>query len=450
MTATAIATATADAVPVAPGRLPVIGHALAFRKDPIGFLTSLSEIGELVKVYLGPVQTFVVTSPRLAHQMLVTDSAGYDKGRLFDMLRRTVGNGLLTSEGAFNRRQRRLMQPGFSSKRIADYVGIMRRRTEDMMAGWQSGDVIDVQRMTDELSLGIGVETLFNTDLCATAVDTVRECLPIILKGVVARTVLPDVVCKLPVPALRRITRAEQRIRDAIGTIIEAYRADDTDRGDMLTALLAARDENGQGMTDEQVRDELVTLVLAAAETTSSVLASVFYRISENPEVDRKVAAEIDGHLAGRPIEYDDMKKLPYTLNMLSEVLRLDIPADWFSRRTTKEMVLGETELPARTELMYSIPALHRNPEVYPDPERFDPDRWVSRPARDLPKGSYIPFGSGSRICIGNAFAWSELTTVTATVLSKWKLTVAPGAKPERLHRITTHFADLPMTITAR
>jgi cytochrome P450 len=203
-------------------------------------------------------------------------------------------------------------------------------------------------------------------------------------------------------------------------------------------------------MTDEQVRDELVTLVLAAAETTSSVLASVFYRLSENPDVSRKVCAEIDELLAGSPVQYEHVRNLPYTLNMLSEVLRLDIPADWFMRRATKDVVMGNTLLPAGSELIYSIPTLHLNPDVYDDPYRFDPDRWVRKPARDLPKGSYIPFSSGSRMCIGNAFAWSELVVVVSTVLSKWRLAVAPGPTPERLHRITTHFKTLPMTVTAR
>ncbi|WP_166459591.1 cytochrome P450 [Amycolatopsis pithecellobii] len=440
-----------DTIPIAPGKIPALGHALAFRKDPINFLTSLSAIGELVKVYLGPVQTYAVTSPRVVYQLLVTEAAHFENGRIFDKMRGFFGNGLITSNGAFHRRQRRLIQPAFSQKNITTYTEVMRREIGELVASWQEGTVVDIQAATDDLSLRIGVATLFKTELGTSAKETVKECLPVVLRGLLVRTLLPDVVFKLPIPGIQRLNDAERRLRAAIGEIIRTYRADGADHEDILSALLAARDdETGEGMSDAEVLDEVVSLVLAATETNSSVLASFFYRLAEHPEIADRVSAEIDGVLGGRQVQYEDLTKFKHTLNALSEVLRLDMPVDMFMRRATEEVVIGETRLPAGSEFIFSIPALHRNPDVYPDPLQFDPDRWIRRPARDLPRGSYIPFGTGGRICVGNAFAWAELTVVATTVLAKWRLTVAPGAKPKRVHQASTHFTSLPMALEAR
>jgi cytochrome P450 len=445
------ATRSHTAVPVVPGRLPLLGHALAFRKDPVRFLTNLREHGGLVKMFMGPLPVVAVTSPELVYQMLVTDSASYDKGRLFDKLQRVVGNGVLTSNGTFHREQRRLMQPAFQRKMVARYAEVMRARTEEMVAVWQPGQVVNVQRAVDDLALGIGVSTLFTSTLSTNTLDVIKECLPVMLNGVLARTVLPDSVFRLPAPVIRRMNLAEQRLRASVDEIIRTYRADGEDHGDLLTVLLTARDEDtGRGMTDEQVRDELVTLMLAAAETTSSVLASLFCRLAQNPVAERKVLAEIDGVLAGRAVGFEVIPSFDYLGRVLNEVLRLDVPGDLFMRRAITDVTLGDTLLPAGTEFLYSIPSLHRNPEFYPDPDAFDPDRWLRRPARELPRGSYIPFSIGSRGCLGQSFAWTELNVIATTVLSRWRLSIEPGVTPVQRHHVTTHFTNLTMVVEQR
>jgi cytochrome P450 len=447
---TTIAT-TSPAVPIAPGRLPLIGHTLSFRKNPVFFLSSLRDFGEIVKIYLGPLPVYFVTSPGLVHRMLVTDSGSYDKGRLFDKLRSFVGNGLITSDGPFHMRQRRLIQPAFQHKLNALYADVMRAKTEEMVANWKPGMTIDLQRAFDELTLGVGVSALFSSELGKESVDIVRRCLPIVLRGVLGRTVLPDFVFRLPAPPVRRLNEAEHSLRGVVEDIIRAYRADGEDHGDVLTMLLAARDDDtGQIMTDEQVRDELITLMLAAAETTGGVLASLFFRLSQAPEVEAKLCAELDEILGRRPVEYDDIAAFQYLPHVLNEVLRMDMPSDMFMRRPTVDVTLGGVRLRAGTELMFSVPALHRDPAIYPEPHRFDPDRWARKPARSLPRGAFIPFGMGTRQCIGLSFAWTELSLVAAAVLSRWKVAIAPSARPVQVHRATTHFNDLMVTVEPR
>jgi cytochrome P450 len=436
---------------VAPGKLPVIGHAKEFRTDPIDFLAELPKLGELVRVYLGPLRTYAVTSPDLVYQMLVTDAAQFEKGRIFDMMRGFFGNGLVTSSGPFHRRQRRLIQPAFNKKMIAEYVDVMRHKAAEMVDSWAAGETIDLQAAADDLALSIGVASLFDAELSDADAEMFKEALRAVLRGLVARVLLPDAVFKLPIPAVRRVNEAERRLRAAVEGIIRARRADSTVRGDLLSELLAARDDDtGLGMTDPQVLDEVVSLILASTETSSSILASLFYRLSEHPEIADRMRAEIDEVVGDGPIEYEHLARLSYTYNVLSEVLRLDMPVDMFMRRSTEEVVMGQTRLPPGSEFIFSIPALHRNPHVFPEPRSFDPDRWVRRPARDLPRGAYIPFGAGFTICIGNSFGLAELAVVAVAVLEKWRLAVVPGERPKRVHRASTHFTSLRMVVQAR
>lgn len=439
-------------VVVAPGRLPIVGHALALQRRPLEFLESLNSYGDVVKIYLGHLPVYVVTSPELVHQMLVTEAGSFDKGRLFDKMRGFVGNGILTSGGELHRRQRRLLQPAFHRERITHYVKVMRETTETLAATWRPGQVVEMQGAIDELSLGVAAAALFSSELGRHAVDEVQRCLPIVLRGVVARTLSPvEVLHKLPTPGNRRFIAAEARVRRVIDGVIEAYRADGTDCGDLLSMVLAARDaDTGQGMTDVQARDELVTLLLAAAETTASTLGSFFHELGRHPSIEHRVSTELREVLDGRAIDYGDIARLEYTQRVLTEVLRLYMPTDMLMRRTATDVTLGDTRLPAGTELLFSIPVLHRDPVFYPDPLTFDPDRWLRQPVKDLPRGAYIPFGGGNRQCIGNTFALTEMMVVAATILSRWELTPVPGSKPRRIHRGVSRLSRLPMIARPR
>jgi cytochrome P450 len=439
-------------VPVAPGKLPVLGHALNWRRNPIDFIRSLRSDGtDIVKVYMGPVPVYFVLDHELVYQILVGGAAGFDKGRLFDKLRGAIGNGLINSDGAFHLRQRRLMQPVFHRTMLDIYARVMTAKAQETAARLNAGDVVDMQQEADDLSLEIAVCTLFSADIGVAGRNAVVDCLPVILRSVIKRTVLPEFLVKLPTPGMRRLKKADRTLHDVVQKVIDAYRADGEDHGDLLSVLIAAHDdETGSGMTDQQLHDEVLTLMLAATEGSSAVLAALLHRLAENPDVETRVLAEIDEVLGGRTIQVDDITRLGYLANVLAEVLRLDPPTDVIMRRTTKELTLGGVVFPAGTELAFSAPTLHRDPRVFEDPLTFDPDRWERTPLRSLPRGAYVPFGVGVRQCIGNAYALTELTVVAVTLLSKWKFAVAPGTRPEQLHRATTHFKNLMMTVEPR
>jgi cyclooctat-9-en-7-ol 5-monooxygenase len=244
---------------------------------------------------------------------------------------------------------------------------------------------------------------------------------------------------------------ANTRFRRVVDEVIRSYRSDDVDRGDLLSMVLAARDEEtGRGMTDTQARDELQTLLLAGAETTASALGGLFHQVGRQPAVARRLHAELDEVLGGRPLGYDDIARLEYTRCVVDEALRLDLPVWMTMRRTTEEVSLGGTRLPAGAEILLSFPVVHRDPDVYPDPLSFDPDRWLRQRPRDLPPGAYLPFAAGNRKCIGDHFAWMELMVTVTVIGARWRLEPAPGPQPKRIYRTVTRMRRLRMTAVPR
>jgi cytochrome P450 len=401
-------TAPSVSVPVAPGRLPLAGHAFALQRDPLGFLSSLTRLGGVVRIHLGPLPVHVVTRPELVHQMLVTDVASFEKGRLNDKARPFLGNGIMTSGGDLHRRQRRLMQPAFHREMISGYVAVMNDKARALAASWSPGQVVDLQEALDELALRVVASTLFGSELGRRAVAEIQASLPVVARGATIRTLSPaGWLARIPTPGNRRFNAANAGIRTVIDDVIAGYRAGGADHGDLLSMVLAARDADGQGMTDVQARDELVTLLLTGAETAASALGSAFHELGRHPDLQARVRAELRQELAGGPAGPGDIPRLGYTRRVLTETLRLHNPAWILMRRATTRVTLGGASLPAGTELLFSIPALHRDPVLYPSPAAFDPDRWLRRPVKDLPRGAYLPFGVGSRQCIGNSYAWA-------------------------------------------
>ncbi|MCP2249498.1 cytochrome P450 [Lentzea aerocolonigenes] len=408
-------------VPVAPGRLPFLGHTLPMLRKRFQFTSNLRAQGDLVEIYLGPMRTVFVASPQLMHQVLVTDAPKFHKGRMFDKFRPFMGNGLAMSNGPFHLRQRRMMQPAFHRDRIAGYANTMIRATRELVDDWRPGEVRRIEEDMQGLAITIVGEALFSTEIGERAIDEARRSISTIVEKGIVRALSPGFVEKLPIPANREFDAAIARMRAIVQEVIASWRADGTDHGDLLSTLMLARDEAGEPMTDQQVFDEVITLLSAGIETTALALAWIFHEIAANPAVEQRVLTEIDEVLSGRPVTFDDVPKLTYVGQVATEVLR-KYPLWLLMRRVVEDVDLGGVHLAPGTELIISPHAMHHNPQHYPDPERFDPDRWTPERARQLPKGAFVPFGGGIHQCIGNHFALTEIVIAVATVCSRYRL----------------------------
>jgi cytochrome P450 len=439
--------------PVVPGRLPLLGHTMSLLDRPFSFLSSLRSHGEVVRIYLGPLPVYLVTTPELAWQVLAIDADKFDKGMVFDKIRPLFGNGILNSDGDFHRRQRRLVQPAFHRKQIAGYVQTMARAAADLVESWRPGDVVAVDKRMENLALTIVGRALFSTDLGRHVVAEAQRSMPILAKYVIVRAFSPTLVERLPIPANRRFDEAATRFRRVVAEVIAAARAEGKDHGDVLSMLLRARDEGtGEGMSDQQVHDEVVTILTAGSETTAVALAWFFHELGQHPEIEQRFHAEIDQVLAGRPVGdlgLDDIPRLEYTDRIISEVLR-KYPLLILMRRARTDLDLGSVRIPRGTEVALSQYAIHHDPSLYPEPARFDPDRWLPDRATRLPNGAFIPFGAGVRHCPGHSFARTEIAIVAATVAARWRLVPVAG-KPVHPKLSTTMRPNrLPMVATPR
>lgn len=430
-------------VAVAPGRWPFLGHTPALLRQRSAFTDSLHAHGEIVKLQLGPMPAYFVTSPRLAQEVLVNAGPKFRKGVMFDKFKPFVGNGLVLSNGDFHRRQRRLMQPAFHRDRLTAYAETMRRAATELSDSWSPGEVRLIDEDLQGLAVTIVGEALFSTELGKAAVAEARRSIYLIIQQGMIRALSPKFVEKLPIPGNRRFDEAIGRMQDIVVEVIRDWRTESEDRGDLLSTLLLA------GMTDEQARDEVLTLLTAGIETTALALSWTFHELGRHPDVEARVHAEVDEVLGGRPVTVDDITRLTYVRQVVDEVLRC-YPLWMLMRRTLEEVELGGVRVPAGAEVIVSPHALHHDPASFPDPDRFDPGRWEPARSADLPKGAFVPFGAGNRQCIGNRFAQNEIVITVATVAARWRLVPVPG-RPVRVKFTSAAYPDsLPMTAVPR
>jgi cytochrome P450 len=405
----------------------------------------------VVRFRLGPQTVYWVNRPDLVRQVL-TDAGTFDKGMQADKLRIVVGDGLVTSMGEYHLRHRRLMQPAFHRARIEGYVGTMRDYTVDAVRRWRDGERIEADRRFAELTLQVVGKTLFSTTLGNAAVDEVMRSMPLVMHGVGLRIRDPfGLRGLLPTPANREFEAAIGRLRDVVDRIVAGYRAAGVDHGDVVSMLLLARDERtGEGLTDSEIRDEVLTLLAAGHETTANALSWAVRHLGQRPDLEARVHAEVDAVLGDRPVSYEDIPALAFVHSVVLETLRLYPPAWILTRRTTAATTLGGVELPAGASVYFAPYALQRDPAAYPDPDAFDPDRWASDGTGLPQRPSFVPFGGGRRQCIGDVFALTELVVVLATIAQRWRLVPVPGV-PVRVDSTTVLKPDrLPMTAHRR
>jgi cytochrome P450 len=399
------------------------------RRDPLQFFWNVARTyGDLAAVRLGGERIYVVSDPQAVKDILVTNNRNFTKSRGLERAKRLLGNGLLTSEGAMHLRQRRLMQPAFHRDRIANYAAAMVEYARSMRDGWTPGATLDIAREMNRLTLSIVGKTLFDVDVEHQAAE-VGEALSDVL-GNFWTMLLPfsDVIERLPIPRLRRARLARGRLDAIIYRMIADRRASGRDRGDLLSMLLVAQDEDDGGvMTDQQVRDEAMTIFLAGHETTANALMWTWYLLSQSPEAEAKLHAEIDRVLSGRLPSLADIGSLGYVERVVTESMRLYPPAWIIGRRAIADYPIGAFVAPARSILIMSPFIVQRDARHFPEPERFDPDRWTPAFRAALPRFAYFPFGGGPRQCIGESFAWMELVLLVSTIAQRWRMRLVPG-----------------------
>lgn len=406
--------------------------ALAITRRPLDFLPSLArDFGDIAAIHLGRQSIVLLSHPDQVRDVLVTHARQFHKGRGLERAKVLLGEGLLTSEDEFHLRQRRLAQPAFHRARITAYGETMAAYAERRGNRWRHGEVIDVAREMAAYTLAVVGKTLFDADIEGEAHEIGEALAAAIVAFNFAVLPFGELLLKLPFPASRRFVRGRDRLDAIIYRLIAERRRSGDDRGDLLSMLLLAHDTegDGSGMSDGQLRDEALTLLLAGHETTANLLTWAFYLLSQNPVAEARLHAELDV-LGDAPLAAGDVTRLPYARAVIAETMRLYPPAWIVGRRALTEFVVGDVRIPPRAIVLMSQWIVHRDPRWWPDAEAFQPERWLAGgsaldPAR--PRFSYFPFGAGTRVCIGEQFAWMEGTLGLAAFARKWRLRVAEG-----------------------
>ncbi len=418
-----------------PRGLPLLGSALAFGRDPLDFLTRTARTyGDVARITFGPGKIYQISHPELIEQVLVANNRIFPKEDI-EQMRGSLdyllfGTGLLTSNGEFWLRQRRLAQPAFHRQRVVGYSEATVESAHRMLAGWSDGQALDVHEEMMRLTLEIVGRTLFGSEV-STEASEVGESLGVVMDVSADSLGKPfQLPYTVPTPSNRRFVAAVRRLEAVIARMISERRATDADTGDLLSMLLHARDEDGSRMDDRQLRDELITLFLAGHETTALALSWTWYLLAQHPEAEARLHQELDRVLGGRAPTMADLPELRYTELVLRESMRLYPPAWILSGRVAaRDTELGGFQIPAGSVMSVSQWVVHRDPRFFPQAERFLPERWEGDLEKRLPRFAYFPFGGGPRLCIGQAFAMMEATLILAAVAQRFRLALVPGQR---------------------
>src|SRR5262245_11776758 len=400
------------------------------------FTDTTRQYGDVWGMRIGNFRSFFISHPDLIEDVLVNNARLYHKGRILQANKYLFGEGLLTAEGDFWLRQRRLAQPAFHRERIAAYAATMADYTAQMLAAWRNGEERDVHEEMMNLALRIVGKTLFDADVTRDAKE-VGETLDMLLKiaSNFGRTVL--VPLWVPTPRNLRAKAGVRRIEKIIYRIIAQRRASGRDTGDLLSTLLQVQDEDGTRMNDRQLRDETITLFLAGHETTASTLSWTWWLLAQNPAVEKRFHEELHGVLCGRAPTMDDLPKLTYLGHVLTESLRLYPPAWGMARLAEEEHEIAGYPVKPGYGVAMAQWVVHRDARWFDAPLEFRPERWENGLAKQLPRFAYFPFGGGPRQCIGNTFALMEASVMLATIGQKFQLDLVPGQDVKPMASIT-------------
>ncbi len=420
--------------PVGPPGNIVFGNLRELQRDPLGFFMSVhKQYGDIVRYRIATLTTFLVVHPDYVKRVLQDNHTNYTKDVLdYKVLKWIVEEGVLLSDHALWLRQRRLMQPAFHRQRIAGLGAMMAQCAHELAESWEAagtaGQVFDINAEMTRVTMRIVGLALFSLDV-GDAVETVGRTFTALDKELIRRfrtgLFLPPV---LPTPRDRAFQANRRELDGVVNTIIAQRRASGDDKHDLLGMLLSARDEDtGEGMNDDQLRAEVKTLLLAGHETTANALTWVWYLVSQHPEVEAKLHAELAAVLGGRLPGVEDLPRLTYTRMVIEEALRLYPPAWIVARKAQQGDTFGEYQVPPGSSILISTYVTHRHAEFWDDPERFDPERFSPERSEKRHRYAYFPFGGGPRQCIGNTFALMEAQLILATIAQRYRLRLVPG-----------------------
>jgi cytochrome P450 len=447
MSAPSPATAPLSPLPLPPGPKGqfLVGNALQLAGHWSGYSARCArEFGGVVFYRFFHVPVVMVSEPDAVEAVLVRNASNFLKSRDYAAIRSFLGNGLLTSEGSFWQTQRQLIQPAFRHENIAIYAQIMSDSAATLLDGWNDGETRDIHHEMSWLTLDVVAKSLFGAKVAhdsrfiGTEIATVMERF---LSQATMSFLLPE---WMPLPKGPRLLRSRKRLNKVIQSIISERRAHPIDSTDLLQMLLDAQDEHGTRMTDEQLRDEIMTLFMAGHETTANALCWTWYLLAQNPEAERKLHEELDGVLCGAAPTLADLPRLPFTEMVVKESMRLYPPAWGIGRKAIQDFELNGFRIPAGTNVFLMQWITHRDERWFPEPDKFAPERWRDDPIRrgKLPRFAYFPFGGGPRVCIGVGFAMMEATLLLATIAQRYSLSLPPDSKVTPFFSITLRPKD--------
>ena len=438
-------------VPPGPSAFPLLGHVVGLLRDPLAFLTQLTrEYGDVATFYLGRTPAVFINHPALIERVI--RDRDFERG---EHTRRglavLLGQGLLSLEGAPHLRHRRLMQPAFHRERIERYVSIMADETYATISRWRDGELLDLREQCMRLTFAIVARCLVNADTqrAATRVDAIlQRVLPPVTNSTMLSRIAPFHLPPLFGPGTHRSIR---ELHELVDGMVRERRSEGGDRGDLLSMLLASRDEDGSALSDDDVRAEALTILLAGHDTTAHTLNWAGYLLATHPEIQQAVANEVRTVAGDRRLTSADLMRLTLVDRVIRETLRLYPPAWWADRACSSAVELGGFEVPANRVVVFSAYVTQRDPRNFAQPDRFDPDRFSPERAAAIPDGAYVPFGAGVHTCIGNTFAMAEARMILAALAQRFALR---ALHPERVRPralVTLGMAEpFPVVLTAR
>ncbi|MEU4654458.1 cytochrome P450 [Streptomyces sp. NPDC023723] len=422
-------TAAASEPPPAGGGLPLLGHGLKLVRDPLAFMARLRDHGDVVRLRLGPKTVYAVTAPHLTGALALSPDYVI-AGPLWESLESLLGKeGVATANGPMHRRQRRTIQPAFRLDAIPGYGPIMAEEAYALVRRWSDGQVLDITSESFRVAVRISARCLMRGSYMDDRAERICTDLATLFSGMYQRMVVPlGPLYRIPVPSNREFNRALADLHLLVDEIVADRRAGGQKPDDLLTALLDATDENGEPIGEQEIHDQVIAILTPGSETVGSVLMSLLLVLTEHPELGDKIRAEVNSVAAGRPLAFEDARRLTYTANVVVETMRL-YPAVWIlTRRTVAETELGGYRIPAGADVIYSPYAVQRDRRSFERHEEFDPDRWLPGRGGEVPKYAMAPFSVGNRKCPSDHFSMAELTLVTAVIAAAFRFEHAPGS----------------------